>query len=147
MGEYAEHDIDYISGELAGIILAASIQTTDDTTFDKAAWRDLQGEDITYNSFPGYPSKEARQQQEDPLTIMKWDDRREVATLAEGAAVPTDRIGSIVFDDGTVVSNRTGEKTMFSLPDSLYKVISRLSDLRLKIIRDVYDYTPETRPK
>lgn len=139
MGKDDDGDIDYITGQLDGILLAAVMESSEDKAFDEKKWRDLFGADVTYNTVPGYPSDEAARKQEDPLTIMDWDDEREVATLVEGAEVPTDRTGWIVFEDGTVVTNQIGEKLMCSLSGPVYQLVARLRDLRLEIIRDVYD--------
>lgn len=143
MTEYEESDIDYITGQLDGILLTALLEHSGDLDFDEEKWQDLYGADVTYNTFPAYPSKEAIREGEVPLDIMDWDDDREVATLKPDAEVPTDRTGSMVFEDGTVVTNRGGEKSMYNLSDTIYQLVARLRDLRLKIIRDVYDYSPD----
>ena len=139
MAEYDEGDIDYITGLLDGVLLASVRASEEDKSFDPEKWRELYGSDVTYSTFPSYPSEEAMQNQENVLRILDWVDEREVSTLVDGAEVPMDRTGTLVFADGTVVSNRSGEKSMYSLSRSMFELVSQLRDHRLKILREVYD--------
>lgn len=130
MGEYTKEQARYVEGLLDGVVRAASIGTTEDTSFNQAEWERHYSDDIIYSDIPAFPSEEAKLNEEDPLTIMDWDHEREIALLVPGSMPPSDRRGSLVFTDGPVVTNRMGEWELFTISDELYRLIATYRDSR-----------------
>lgn len=145
MTEYTEDDITYMSGYLDGYLRACELLIPGNQSFDAERWEALYGMDVAYNTFPGYANDADARAGQNPLGLMDWDSDREIAVLKDGVDLPVDRSGTLVFVDGTVVTKRTGERQMFTVPGSVVDSIQALRDTRLEMVRDVYDYDPDAR--
>lgn len=135
-----DSDISYLSGYIAGFLVAAARNTPEDKEFDEDRWKELYGTNIVYNSYPYYPTEEARENDERGWNFMDWDDETETKFLEEGGELPDDRPGKVVFEEGTAVIGGEDDLMMFSLDDSDLSLIERLSERRLETIREVQGY-------
>lgn len=140
MGDHDEHDIGYVRGQIEGFILGMMRHLPSVDGFDQARWGDLYGSRIIYDSVPAYPSTEARRRGEDLVALADWVEATEEKYLKEGVALPRDRPGSLVFEDGTVVTSFAGEPVMFSLDEEDTALVEAWDQLLLDVVRDAYDY-------
>lgn len=140
MGEYTEHDIGYVRGQIEGFILGVMRHSASVGCIDQADWEDLYGSRIIYESVPAYPSVEARRQNEGVVVLADWIDETEDKYLKDSVSLPRDRPGTLVFEDGTVVTRLNGDSVMFSLDEDDTNLVESWDRLLLDVIRDAYDY-------
>ncbi|WP_132056714.1 hypothetical protein [Halorussus amylolyticus] len=141
MTDYTESDSFHVRGRIEGYLQGTANHTDEDTSFDPDTWTDLYGARVIYDSFPAWPSADAREQGEDPFTLCDWDEETQTLSLKQGVDLPRDRPGVVVFGDGTAVIARDGHARMFTLADSELAMIEELAELALEMLRDAYDYT------
>lgn len=140
MGEAEEKDILHMSGLIEGFLLHASFHFDEDKHLDRERWEALYGARVLYSSVPSYPSEEAKLEGRDGLSLTNWDDATETKHLKDDARLPDDRGGTLVFEEGIVVSSSDDGWEMFTL-DELDTIAIEIMDRRLlEIIRDAYDY-------
>lgn len=140
MGEHTEHDIDFVRGQIEGFILGVMRHSASVAGFDQARWEDLYGSRIVYESVPAYPSVEARRRDEGVVVLADWVEETEEKYLKEGVSLPRDRPGTLVFEDGTVVTLLAGDPVMFSLDEEDTSLMEAWDRLLRDVIRDAYDY-------
>lgn len=142
MTDYTESDSFHVRGRIEGYLEGTAHHTDEDTSFDLDTWTDLYGTRVIYDSFPAWPSAEAREQGKDPLTLCDWDEETETLSLKQRVDLPKDRSGVMVFGDGTAVIAQNGYARMFTLTDSELAMIEELAELALEMLREAYDFTP-----
>lgn len=140
MGEHTEHDIYYVRGQIEGFILGEMRHSASVEGFNKARWEDLYGSRIVYESVPAYPSVKARRRNEGVVVLADWVEETEQKYLKEGVSLPRDRPGTLVFEDGTVVTSLAGDPAMFSLDEADTSLVEAWDRLLLDVVRDAYDY-------
>jgi hypothetical protein len=144
MVEYSEEDITYVRGKINGLIIGIARHTAGDKDFDCERWKNLYGSRILYSSYPYYPSEEARRMDEGGVVLCDWDDQTESKYLKESVELPDDRSGTLVFEDGTVVTTMAATPTMFVLDERDTELVEKWSQRFFEIVREVYDYSPTT---
>lgn len=145
MGNYSESDSQYMRGRIEGYVDAVIRHSEQDIGFDQDRWRELYGERVIYDGFPAWPSQEARVKDEDQLVLCDWEEATEEKFLKHGVEVPRDRPGTIVFANGTAVVAGEDFAVMIELDDRDTELIERWDELALEMLRDAYDYDPDSR--
>jgi hypothetical protein len=143
MAEVSEEDISYWSGRISGLIVGIARHTDGDKDFDRDRWEEKYGSRVVYSSYPYYPSEEAGRKVEGGLALCDWDDETETKYLKAGVDVPDDRPGTLVLEDGTVVTSSGPKPKMFVLNERDTELVEKWSQRRLEVVREAYDYSPE----
>jgi hypothetical protein len=144
MGEYTESDISCLRGRIEGFLQGVARQISGSKEFDQDQWKSLYGTRIVYDSFPAYPSQEAREQGRREIVLCNWDDATDTKYLKQGVDLPRDRPGTLVAEDGTVVISQQSPPVMFQLDERDRQLIDDWDELLLQRIRQVYDTSPGT---
>lgn len=142
MREYTESDISYLRGRIKSFLQGVARQISGSKEFDRDQWKSLYGPRIVYDSFPAYPSREAREQDRGKIVLCNWDDATDTKYLRQGVTLPRDRVGTLVAEDGTVVINQQSGPVMFQLNEKDRKLIEDWDQQLLETIRQVYDNSP-----
>ena len=145
MTEYSEEDIFYSRGKIHGLVVGIARHTNDDKEFDRERWKEQYGSRVVYSSYPYYPSEEAGRKDEDKLLLCDWNDETETKYLREGAELPDDRSGILVFEDGTVVTTMAPTPAMFMLDERDTELIEKWSQRYLEVVQEAYDYSSEEK--
>lgn len=143
MSEYTESTTHYLRGQIERFIIGVARQTVGSKEFDRDRWESLGGTRVVHDSFPAYPSEEAKRDRRDVKVLCDWDDETETKYLKQDVDVPGDRHGTIVFENGTVVTTQAGSPIMFALDERDATIIEKWDTLHLEILRDVYGYQPQ----
>jgi hypothetical protein len=147
MAKYSEEDISYYRGRIDGLLVGIARHTVGDKEFDRERWEEQYGSRIVYSSYAYYPSEKAASRGEGGLFLYEWDSKTEANYLKVGVEPPKDRSGILVFEDGTVVSTMTPTPIMFVLDERDTELMEQWSQQYLEVIREAYDYAPETENK
>lgn len=142
MATYSESDISFWHGRIDGLVTGIARHTVGDKEFDRERWEEQYGSRVVYSSYPYYPNREAASKDEGGLVLCDWEEETETKYLKEGVALPDDRPGTLVFEDGTVVTTTAPTPTMFVLDERDTELIETWSQRQLEVIREVYDYSP-----
>lgn len=144
MAEYTESDSQYVRGRIEGYLHGVAQHEGGTKSFDRDRWQALYGSRVIYNGFPAWPSEEARAQGDEPVVLCDWEKSTETKYLKQAVDLPSDRPGTMVFEDGTTVIARSERPIMFTLDGSDTKLIERWQGLMLEMLREAHDYYDNT---
>lgn len=144
MAEYSESDSQYVRGRIEGYLHGIARHKVGDNSFDRDRWQALYGSRVIYNGFPAWPNEEARARGDEQVVLCDWEETTETKYLKQGVELPSDRPGTMVFENGTTVIARSERPIMFTLDEFDTKLIERWQELMLEMLREAYGYYDRT---